>query len=372
MPIRSLFYLAVGCIGGLAPLYAAAHAEGDALRLSRLRSAGWLVAAILALPVAALVWAGPTLLPFAGIDTALIERGAGYMRAMALTLPVMLAVAILRTRLTAIERPGVMLRVTLAAVPLNALFNHVFMHGAWGFDGLGVTGAGVSSLVVGALILSALVFESRRMNDNGLARPEAAQVAEILRVGLPIGIATLAEVGVYLGATLYCATLSVSDAAAHSITIRLAGVTYAVYFGLQQAATVRMARQSANDHQRQRLAATAITMSVAAGVLLLMLVVGMASPLSEFMLGDDDGNAALIAFTLLLLLAVSDLVGPAGAASAGLLRGLKVTRPVMTISPCGQLACCCSDRASAFRACRVGGRRCLDGADNRHRPDLGS
>jgi len=35
-----LFYLAVGCIGGIGPLYAAAHSTGDADRLARLRAAG--------------------------------------------------------------------------------------------------------------------------------------------------------------------------------------------------------------------------------------------------------------------------------------------------------------------------------------------
>ena len=151
-----VFYLAVGCIGGLAPLYAAAHAAGDGAQLSRLRSAGWIVAALLALPLAALIWSGPALLPSFGIEASLVESGSGYMRAMALTLPPMLAVAVLRTRLTAMERPGVMLRITLAAVPLNAVLNQVFMHGAFGVAGLGVTGAGVSSCLVGCLIGQAI------------------------------------------------------------------------------------------------------------------------------------------------------------------------------------------------------------------------
>ncbi len=39
-----LFYLAVGCIGGLGSLYAAAHAAGDAARMERLRTAGTITA----------------------------------------------------------------------------------------------------------------------------------------------------------------------------------------------------------------------------------------------------------------------------------------------------------------------------------------
>ncbi|MCG6885209.1 MAG: hypothetical protein LJE62_15780 [Silicimonas sp.] len=330
-----LFYLAVGCIGGLAPLYAAAHAAGDATRLAELRAAGWLVCALLALPIAAIIWVGPALLPSLGIETALVDRGSGYMRAMALTLPPMLAVAVLRTRLTAIERPGVMLRITLAAVPLNAVFNHAFMYGAFGLPGLGATGAGVSSCLVACLTLIALLVESRRLGDSGLARPNLNHIAEVLRIGLPIGIATLAEVGVYLGATLYAATLSVSDAAAHSIAIRMAGVTYAIYFGLQQAATIRSARTAGAGGDGERIAATALALGAAAGIVLLFIVIGAAAPLASLVLGSSDPEAAQIAILLFGLLALCDLFGPVGAVAAGLLRGIRITRPVMLISLAG-------------------------------------
>ncbi len=114
-----LFYLAVGCIGGLAPLYAAAHAAGDADRLARLRTAGTITCALLALPICACSGTRRRCLRLLGIDPVLVDAGTGYVRAMALTLVPMLAVGVLRTRLTAIERPGVMLRITLCAVPLE-------------------------------------------------------------------------------------------------------------------------------------------------------------------------------------------------------------------------------------------------------------
>jgi MATE family multidrug resistance protein len=107
------------------------------------------------LPTCALLWQTPALiLILLGIDPDIADTGRGYVRAMALTLIPMLAVGVLRTRLTAIERPGVMLRITLCAVPVNAVFNYVFMHGAFGLPGLGVTGAGASSLLVGVLTLA--------------------------------------------------------------------------------------------------------------------------------------------------------------------------------------------------------------------------
>ena len=173
-----LFYLAVGCIGGLGPLYAAAHAAGDADRLARLRTAGNITCCVLALPLCAVLWHAPALLSVLGIEPHLVEAGTGYVRAMALTLVPMLAVGVLRTRLTAIERPGVMLRITLCAVPLNAILNYVLMHGAFGLPDLGVTGAGVSSLLVGGLTLAALMHQAWRVGDSGQGQRNCARRAE--------------------------------------------------------------------------------------------------------------------------------------------------------------------------------------------------
>jgi len=330
-----VFYLAVGCIGGLAPLYAAAHAAGDEGKLELLRSAGWLVAFALALPLAVIVWNAPALLELLSIDRGLIDLGSGYMRAMALTLLPMLAIGVFRTRLTAIERPGVMLKITVAAVPMNALLNLVLMHGAFGIPGLGVTGAGVSSLIVAVFVMLACALESRRLSDGGLGRPEIGMILEIFRIGLPIGIATVAEVGVYLGATLYAATLSVADAAGHALAIRMAGITYAVYAGLGQAALVRIARAELTPHRKSEIKCTTLVMGAVAGLCLMLALSLAAQPLASFLLGGSDRAAAGIAVVLLFLLAVSDFFGPGGAAAGGLLRGLKDTKPVMLYSLLG-------------------------------------
>lgn len=330
-----LFYLAVGCIGGLGPLYAAAHATGDADRLARLRTAGTISSLILALPICALLWHTPVLLSLLGIDQDLTDAGTGYARAMACTLIPMLAVGVLRTRLTAIERPGVMLRITLCAVPLNAVFNYVFMYGVFGLPELGVTGAGVSSLLVGMLTLAALMREARRVGDSGPGRLEPDDVAAICRIGVPIGIATLAEVGIYLGATIYAASLSVTDAAAHSVAIRLAGIGYAFYFGIQQASMTRLARVDPRSGREGDVVATTMVLGMAIGLSICATLLMVATPIANYALQGSTPAAIGAAITVIGVLAVTEMFGPTGAGAAGLLRARKVTRPVMAYSLIG-------------------------------------
>jgi MATE family multidrug resistance protein len=330
-----LFYLAIGCIGGLGPLYAAAHAARDADQLARLRTAGNIACALLVLPLVAVLWHSPFLLRALGIAPELVETGAGYSRAMALTLIPMLAVGVLRTRLTAIERPGVMLRITLCAVPLNAVFNYVFMYGAFGLPELGVTGAGVSCLLVGVLTLAALMREARRVGDSGPGPLDSGEVAAIFRIGVPIAIATLAEVGIYLGATIYAASLSVTDAAAHSVAIRLAGVNYAFYFGLQQAAMTRLARVDPASPRADNVKGTTMVMGVAIGASICVTLLMLASPIANAVLHGSTAAVIGTAIAAIGILAVAELFGPAGAGAAGLLRARKVTRPVMVYSVIG-------------------------------------
>lgn len=330
-----LFYLAVGCIGGLGPLYAAAHAAGDTDRLARLRTAGTITCALLALPICGLLWQTPALLSLLGIDQDLADAGTGYVRAMACTLIPMLAVGVLRTRLTAIERPGVMLRITLCAVPLNALFNYVLMYGAFGLPELGVMGAGVSSLLVGVLTLAALMREARRVGDSGSDRVEPEDIAAIFRIGVPIGIATLAEVGIYLGATLYAASLSVTDAAAHSVAIRLAGIGYAFYFGLQQASMTRLARVDPRSGREGDVVGTTMVFGIAIGLSICTTLLMVAAPIANYALQGSTPAAIGAAITVIGVLAVAEVFGPTGAGAAGLLRAREVTRPVMVYSLVG-------------------------------------
>jgi multidrug resistance protein, MATE family len=329
-----VFYFAIGILGGLAPLHAAAHAAADEEALRRLRSAGWAIAALVAGPASALVWMAPNHLGVIGIQPALLEAGAGYTRAMALTLLPMSAAALLRTRLTAVEQAGALFRVTLVAVPLNAVLNHALMFGVAGWPGLGLTGAGVSSFVVACVTFALYARLARRCGEAGLAPGlDLRSLHGILRLGVSIAIATLAEVGVFLGATVFVATLSVADAAAHAIGIRTAGVVYAVSLGLLQATTVRMARAT-SEAERRLVVTTGLVLAGGASVLLCTGLALAAGPLAM----SAAGASAAMTFQVLLLLALSELFGPLGAASSGLLRGLRITRPPMLFALVGNWA----------------------------------
>lgn len=333
-----LFYLGAGVLGGLVPFYTAAVVRADPVDRLRLERIGRVVVVLLGLLLVPLVWFAPDWLVLLGIDAALLQEGRGYTRAMALTLLPMLGVMLYRTILTAAEKPKVFLKVTLAMLPLNAAANWVLMVGAGPFPAFGPAGAGFSSLIVASTSLLILVFVARSTSERFSLLPTGPRVdwsglVPVLRVGLPIGIATVAEVGVFLGATIYAATLSAADVAAHTLTLRTAGVAYAVPAALLQASMVRMARAHTLGDLAMQRAVTSGSLILSLGFgLAICLALGIgAEPLAQGFFDSSPAGlaAAGLAAGLLVLLGVMELIVGPGSAAAGLLRGRKVTRAPM-------------------------------------------
>jgi MATE family multidrug resistance protein len=344
-----LFYLCAGALGGIAPFYTAAVTRKDANKRSRLERSGWMMASLLAAMAVPAVWFSPIWLERFGLQRDLLELGRGYTQSIALTLIPMLGVAPYRTILTAAEKPKVFLKVTIAMLPLNAVGNYVLMEGFGPIPSFGPTGAGLSSLLVATASLAVLVFIARRASSGGARTPAFREwfdwrgMGSLIRVGLPIGIATATETGVFLGATLYAATLGTADVAAHTLTLRMSGVAYAGSAALLQAAMVRIARaETLRDASVGRAVITSsLAVSATLGLLLCLLIAAGADAIAAtFFAVDHAGGAAAtrIAAQLLILLGIIELFAYPGLAAAGLLRGRKDTRMPMVCTIVGYWA----------------------------------
>jgi MATE family multidrug resistance protein len=332
-----LFYLGAGTISGIAPLYTAAAGRLDLAEQAKLERAGQALVLLLGLALGPALWTAPDWLPLLGLDRELLEAGRGYTRAMALTLVPLLGVTLYRNILTAAQRPRIFLAVTTAMLPLNALGNHLLMNGFGPVQAFGPTGAGLSSLIVATATLLVLFLIARRTEGSTERhRINWTDIWPLLRIGLPIGVATVAELGIFLGATLYAATLGPAEVAAHTVALRVAGVAYAIPAALLQASTVRMAlAETATDPALCRQVMwSALGLGALSGTCLLFALVLAADPIAQLILDHSTTGAAaaVIAAGLLLILGMMELIGNPGSAATGLLRGRKDTRVPMMIT----------------------------------------
>ena len=120
-----------------------------------------------------------------------------------------------------------------------------------------------------------------------------ARFREIFRIGLPIGVTLVMEVGLFASAGFLMGLIGTAELAAHQIALQCASVTFMVPLGLAQAATVRVGLAAGAGHAEgvQRAGVTALAMG---GLFMLaMATVMWTAPAAIVGLFIDAGDPAM-------------------------------------------------------------------------------
>jgi MATE family multidrug resistance protein len=306
----------------------------------------WAAAAIL-LPAWAVLWFGETLLVAAGQDPALSAMAGDYLRTLMWGLLPFCVFVVLRGFLAAMERPGPALGIALAAILVNAALDWLLVFGAFGWPGLGVVGAGLASSLANALMAAGLLWLIARDRLLGrfrllgrVWRPDSAMIAEVLRIGLPIGATMLLEIGVFTAAALAVGWFGAVAVAAHAITLQAAATTFMVPMGIGQAATARVGLHAGAGDPRSAALAGWAAIGLGAGFMAAMalLLILSREVVAWAFLDPRDAQAApaaALAAKLLVIAGLFQLADGVQAVAAGALRGLKDTRVPMLLAALG-------------------------------------
>jgi multidrug resistance protein, MATE family len=237
-----------GVLSAVAPLAAHALGAGDRRAAGRVAGAGLVLALLLALPFVTVLASLDLLLQALGYDAALAAEIGRYLRAISWGGPAFLGFAVLRSLLAALSHTRPVMAVLVFCIAGNAVLNWVLIFGHMGAPALGVSGSGYASAINHWLMLAGLAVCTRviprlaalRVLHNALAA-RWAEMASILRLGLPIGGMRGIEVGVFMTAGVLIGLLGPAALGAHQLVLNCAGISFMVPLGLGQAATVRVA-----------------------------------------------------------------------------------------------------------------------------------
>lgn len=342
-----VFYFLAGILSMVTPLIARAIGGADPVSAGRSMRTGLAAAFIVSVPAFLLVWHCLDFLNLIGVEENIREEGRGYARAMAFTIVPMLFVTLWRNLFGAIGRPRLYLIAILAALPANAVANAVLMFGLGPLPPLHITGAGIASaLVAFGLLGGFLAFSLTNAGVRRLClferpwRVNPLELAEIFRLGLPVGFFTLGEVGIFLLATVFVSLFGAEALVAHAITLRIAGIAYAIPVGLSQAATIRVSHAiGRGDHSALRISIrSARLVGALSGLLIFAVLVSGADVLPSLFFRPETVAVPAAVGMLLLLLGLLNLAqGFAGPATA-ILRGFKETRIPMVLCLAGYWA----------------------------------
>ncbi|XDA97508.1 MATE family efflux transporter [Sulfitobacter sp. LCG007] len=337
-----LFIFLSGFAWAVMPLVAAFDAEGDETSLRRATRMGmWLSLGfgILALP--AMLWAAPVL-RMMGQGDALAADAAAYLGIAGFGILPALLVMVLKSYLSALERTKVVLCITLVAAVVNALGNYAFIFGNWGAPELGLRGAAIASLstntvsLIGLVIYVQIVLPQHHLFQR-LWRADPAMLGRVFRLGVPIGLTSLSEVGLFAASAVMMGWLGTVPLAAHGIAVQLASITFMVQLGLGNVATIRAGNAlGRGDAGHMARGASVVTvLSVLSALATVVLFVSLPEPLiSLFMQRDEPQRDAIlgVGVGLLAMAALFQLVDGTQAVALGLLRGMQDTRVPMVLA----------------------------------------
>ena len=342
----------MGLVTAAAPMLsreigARAHSVRDVRRT--VRQTMWAATAI-AVPVWIVLWNSAAILIAIGQDPGLAEDAQTFVRALQWGLLPYLYFLVLRSFVSALERPLWSLVVGLGAVLFNGVINYGLIFGHFGLPKLGLLGAGIGSAAANFLMFlgMALVvtwhpcFRRYRLFGR-FWRPDRERFAAVWRLGLPIAITLGLEITVFNAAVFLMGLIGTEAIAAHAIAIQIAALSFMVPMGLAQAVTVRVGLAYGRRDRLGIARAGWTAFGLGVGFMACTAMIMLAIPdrlVSLFLDEADPANARVIplAISFLFVAAVFQIVDGAQVVGAGMLRGLHDTRVPMIYAALGYWA----------------------------------
>lgn len=339
----AMLYSSAAVMSAVSPLVAQAWGGGQFSKIGHTVQQGLWLAAAIALPVTLLLWNSGTFLKFLGQEPATVALTEEYLRAIALGFFPGLAFAVLRSFVAAMARPRPIVVIIICGTLVNVGLNYVLMFGRLGFPALGLTGIGCASSVslwFNFFALSAYILSQPQLRQyqvfSNLRRVHGSVMRELVRVGVPIGLLTAMETGLFTVTTFLMGTLGSTTLAAHQIALQTASLTFMVPMGVAMATTVRVGQLIGQENPSGAKLAGYVGISLGAGCMAVMGMVMWLMPqtiVSLYLDVHDPANDAVVtlAASLLGIAALFQLADGVQVCAVGALRGLKDTFIPMVI-----------------------------------------
>ncbi|MDR9485863.1 MULTISPECIES: MATE family efflux transporter [Sediminimonas] len=337
-----LFIMGSGFAWAVMPMVAEAEAADAQARVRRVTRMGLWLSALFGVAVLPLfIWSGP-LFALLGQEPRIAALAEGYLLIAGPGILPALLVMVLKSYLAALERTQVVLWVTVGAVAVNIVINYALIFGNWGLPELGVRGAAVASATVNTVSFLMLAgYAAWATPEHALFirlwRPDWEAFGQVFRLGWPIGITNLAEMGLFAASSFMMGWLGALPLAAHGIALQVTSVMFMVHLGLSNVATVRAGRAMGRGDGEGLKRGAAVVLALSGAVVALTVAAFVLLPgwlMGLFLSPDDPQRGAVIAIGVGLLAAAAlfQVADAAQVIALGLLRGVQDTRVPMVIA----------------------------------------
>lgn len=221
------------------------------------------------------------------------------------------------------------MNITIWGNIFNILLAIILVKGMFGFKPMGIKGVGIATLtdrilmmiVMALYVLKSSIFRAY-IRHFRLTYLDKGKLWNILKIGAPVAMQYVFEIGAFAGAALIAGKISADAQASHQVAITLAAMTYMMASGIASAATIKTGNSFGNKNyfRLQRFAVSSyhlvlIFMSVAA------IIFAVFNKYLPYLITDDITVVA-IASQLLIIAGLFQLFDGTQVVGLGVLRGM--------------------------------------------------
>ena len=330
-----VYIFGAGFAFAIVPIAATAIGSGDDRSVRRSMRMGLWVVMTYSVFGLLIMSQSNTILQFLGQEPKNISLANDYLViGMWGIFPALLSMA-LRSFLTSLELARIVLVATLGGVALNILLNYALIFGNFGAPRLEIVGAAWASIftqMLIALILVIYILLKRKTAQYEIFTriwiPDWSAMNEVLKLGLPMAIGILAEVGLFHAASVMMGWIGTTTLAAHGVALQIASISFMAVLGFSSAATVRVGNANGrNDsiaigHAGYSALVIALIISIVAALLFVVFPSQIVRLFLD-MANKDAAEVLAIAIPLVIVAAAFQFVDSYQGVMVGVLRGIK-------------------------------------------------
>jgi multidrug resistance protein, MATE family len=325
-------------VSAVSPLVGEAYGANKNKMVECIVRQGLWLAIIFGIPISLIVFYGKSLLLLFGQDANTVAITEEYLQAIAWGFLPAVAFAVLRNFVAGVSQTRPIMVIVICGTFLNIAANYVLMFGKLGLPALGLAGIGWgSTLSFWSMLIALIIYISGEITlqkynvFRNFNQFNKQVLGEILHIGLPIGILTAVEAGLFTVTTFIMGTLGTITLAAHQIALQTAATTFTIALGISFATTVRVGQEVGRKNVKGARLAGYIGIIMGGLFMAIMGILFWLMPeriVSLYIDINNPENTAVVsqAKSLLKVAAFFQIADGIQVTAVGALRGLKDTR----------------------------------------------
>jgi len=344
MTFFALVVTASGVVMGASPLVAEAYGAGQKTRVEQVARQGFWLSLFLAIPMMFLIGHIDVFMRQLGQAATTVTLANVYLDIMLWGFFPALGFAMLRGVVSALSHARPVMVIVIAGTLFNVVGNYVLGFGKFGFPRMELAGLALASVLTlwgMFLALAVYILKHKQLRTyhlfQNLYRLKPRILWELVRIGVPIGVFSALEIGLFTVVTYLMGILGTDVLAAHQIVFQTINLIFMVPLGMSYATAARVGQWRGQKNLEGVRRAGYVSISIGAGFMALMTIVLLLFPQQVIGLYIDirnPENATVLALGIPMLTAaaVAQIFDGMQKTAYGALQGLQDTRIPMLLS----------------------------------------